>query len=100
MRARTGARTLVLVTMATLAWGATLPPAASRAALNWSPYRTWNLGSGVTLTRWDEPSEPNKAFVLKFDPAASAATTDVVMADTSLPQSEILSRMGIGSPER
>jgi hypothetical protein len=95
--ARTRARTLVLVTMATIAFCATLPPAASRAALSWSPYRTWNLGSGVTLTRWDELSEPTKAFVLKFDPAASPATTDVIMPDTSLPQSETLSRMGIDS---
>jgi hypothetical protein len=95
--ARTRARMLVLVTMATIAWAATLPPAASTTALSWSPYRTWDLGSGITLTRWDEPSEPTKAFVLKFSPGVSAATTDVIMPDTSMPQSETLSRMGIDS---
>lgn len=97
MLAGTRARTLVAAALATLAWSVALPPAASDAALSWSQYRSWNLGGGVTLTRWDEPTEPNKAFVLKFHPAASAATLDVLMPDASLPAGETLSRMGIDS---
>lgn len=86
-------RTIVIATVAaSLGWLLALPPQPGSAAIRAD--KTWNLGSGVTLTRWYDPNGPIHAFVLKFNPGAAPATFDVGMPTDQLPGEAITSRIG------
>lgn len=93
---RSPRRSMLVALVAASCWMVGLAPGTGRAAgLVWSQAHSWDLGDGVTLQRWDEPSGPNKAFVLRFHPATSPATTDVVMPSTHLPGEQAVSRLGM-----
>jgi hypothetical protein len=84
----------IAIAIATLSigWLVALPPTPSSAAIRID--RTWTLGSGVTLTRWYDPTGPIHAFVLKFKPDAAPATFDVGMPAEQLPGEAPTSRIG------
>jgi hypothetical protein len=86
-------RAIAVATIAaSLGWLLALPPQSGSAAL--TAGKTWKLGSGVTLTRWYDPSGPIHAFVLKFKPGSAPATFDVGMPTQQLPGEAITSRIG------
>ena len=60
----------IAIATASIGWFLALPPMPSSAAMRLD--KTWNLGSGVTLMRWSDPTGPIHAFVLKFKPDAAA----------------------------
>jgi Phosphodiester glycosidase len=100
MRIRSAARARATVLLACAAVAATtlLAPATGAAAgITWSLAGSYDLGGGVTLQRWTEPVGPTKAFVLRFDPAASPGTLDVVMPGAALPASAPVSKLGISN---
>ncbi len=84
----------IAIAIATLSigWLLALPPTPSSAAMRID--KTWSLGSGVTLTRWYDPTGPIHAFVLKFKPDAAPATFDVGMPAEQLPGEAPTSRIG------
>ena len=86
-------KVLALLTLVgSFGWLVALPAQRSWAAM--SIDRTWDLGSGVTLQRWSDPSGPIHAFVLRFRPASAPATVDVAMPTPHLPGAVVTSRIG------
>ena len=98
MRTRPPARVRAALLAAAATAAMLAAPATGRAGgIAWTLAGSYDLGGGVTLQRWTEPVGPTKAFVLRFDPAASPGTVDVVMPGAALPGSAPLSRLGISN---